>query len=284
MNYSIYEILELFLTYAFLGWCVEVIFHAVVKGRFINRGFEIGPICPIYGFGALSVILFLEPLKSRWALLFISSVVFTTAIEFAAGFLLEKLFHEKWWDYSNEPFNIKGYICPRFSIMWGLACVLVVEVVHPTIMAILEIIPLTLGAAALVVLYTICAADLAVTLINVMHIRSSLKAIDEIERELRELSESIGMNLSDGTLAVIDRSEQIREELDDKQAEVKQAIEFARWDRENNKIKQEAIRRRKYEELCQKLENATEKLRKQSTRIRTAFPNLSSGKYSHLFK
>ncbi len=284
MSYSIYEILAYFLIYSFAGWCIEVIYHAVVKGKFINRGFEIGPICPIYGFGAISVIVFLEPLKNNWIFLFGASIVFTTTLEFIAGFLLEKLFHEKWWDYSKEPYNIKGYVCPRFSIMWGLACVMMVDVIHPTNAAFVDMIPVPLGGIIEFVMYCMCAADLTVTLINVMHIRKSLKAIDQIERRLSDLSVSIGTNLSDGTLAIMDKSEQLRQELNSKQSELDEAIELARWVREDEKAKQDAMRRREYAELKAKLEESTEKLISQSYRLRAAFPNLNSGKYEHLFK
>ncbi|MDE7389351.1 MAG: putative ABC transporter permease [Lachnospiraceae bacterium] len=123
MNYTFYDIIWIFISYAFLGWCAEVIYAASIKGHYINRGFNTGPVCPIYGVGMLSVLMFLEGIKDNLPLLFISSVIFTSVIEFLVGFVLEKLFHEKWWDYTNEPFNIKGYICLRFSILWGLACV-----------------------------------------------------------------------------------------------------------------------------------------------------------------
>ena len=276
MEYSLYEILASFVIYSFMGWCIEVIYHAVVKGRFINRGFEIGPVCPIYGFGAISVIVFLEPFKSDWFILFIASIAFTTLLEFFAGFLLEKFFHEKWWDYSKEPYNIKGYVCPRFSLMWGVACVLTVDVIHPTVMVFLRIIPTAIGVFALAVLYVISFADLVVTLINVMHIRSELNAISEIERRLDELSISIGVNISDRTLALVDKSEDLVNELDDKQFEMKQAIEHAQWEMEDNMIKQDANRRREYQELISKLDSYTDTIKSKYKRIFTAFPNLSN--------
>lgn len=291
MEYSIYECLVLFIIYAFLGWCVEVIYHAVIKGKFINRGFEIGPLCPIYGFGALSVLLFLEPLKANWGLLFIASVCFTTLIELAAGFLLEKLFNEKWWDYSNEPFNFKGYICPRFSILWGLSCVIVVYVIHPTIIAMVRMIPEKLGVILTAALYIGFIADLTVTLINIMNIRKSLRAISEIERSLESLSVSIGTNLSEGTLAVMDKTEKLKEKLDDKQEELADTLETMQWELSDAKVKRQSKkqlvedkRHAEYEEMQQKLKNHTEKVIKQSRRLRMAFPNIGSGRYEHLFR
>lgn len=291
MEYSIYECLVLFIIYAFLGWCAEVIYHAVIKGKFINRGFEIGPLCPIYGFGALSVLLFLEPLKANWGLLFIASVCFTTLIELAAGFLLEKLFNEKWWDYSNEPFNFKGYICPRFSILWGLSCVIVVYVIHPTIIAMVRMIPEKLGVILTAALYIGFIADLTVTLINIMNIRKSLRAISEIERSLESLSVSIGTNLSEGTLAVMDKTEKLKEKLDDKQEELADTLETMQWELSDAKVKRQSKkqliedkRHAEYEEMQQKLKNHTEKVIKQSRRLRMAFPNIGSGRYEHLFR
>ena len=111
-----YETLFLFFIYAFLGWCLEVAYHALVTGQFINRGFLNGPWCPVYGFGALAVLACLLPLRENQFLLFLGSVAVTSAIEWLTGFALEKLFHQHWWDYSDQPFNLNGYICLRFSL------------------------------------------------------------------------------------------------------------------------------------------------------------------------
>ena len=87
-----YQFLFIFFVYAFLGWCTEVSYAALVTGRFVNRGFLNGPWCPVYGFGVVIVLAFLEPLKSNLLLLFLSSVVLTSALEWATGFVLEKYF------------------------------------------------------------------------------------------------------------------------------------------------------------------------------------------------
>ena len=131
--YSFYEYLAFFVIYAFLGWCAEVIFNAVNTGHFVNRGFLNGPVCPIYGFGMVIVVLCLTPLQKNWLLLFLGSMVLTSALEWLTGYVLKKVFHTSWWDYSDQPFNIGGYICLRFSILWGLGCVMVMYLVHPMI-------------------------------------------------------------------------------------------------------------------------------------------------------
>ena len=147
--YSWFQILWYFYIYGFLGWCSEVAFAAVAHGKFVNRGFVNGPICSIYGFGVMSVLLVLGPLKSSFWLLFGGSVLFTSAIEYLTGWVLEKVFHDKWWDYSKRPLNIKGYVCLEFSVLWGLACVFVVDVFQPLVAKVVDLIPKKLGWALL---------------------------------------------------------------------------------------------------------------------------------------
>lgn len=117
MPANLYEAVWIFLIYAFLGWCCEVAFAAVNKGKFVNRGFLNGPVCPIYGFGMLIVVLCLWSLRDKPFLLFLGSAALTTALEFVTGFVLERFFHDKWWDYSDMPFNVKGYICLKFTVL-----------------------------------------------------------------------------------------------------------------------------------------------------------------------
>ena len=161
--YSGYELLWIFFVYALLGWCTEVSYAALVTGKFVNRGFLNGPVCPIYGFGAAIIFLCLEPLKQNLLLLFLGSVLLTSLLELAAGFVLEKLFHQRWWDYSDEPFNLGGYICLRFSIAWGLIGLFVVDLLHPTVMLLVRLLPHTLGVVLLACFGAVIAVDLAAT-------------------------------------------------------------------------------------------------------------------------
>lgn len=133
MPQNIYEAIWIFIIYAFLGWCCEVIFAAVTEGRFINRGFLNGPVCPIYGFGMLMTVFFLWRLRRNIILFFLGAALLTTLLEFFTGYILERFFHTKWWDYSDKPFNIKGYVCPEFTIIWGLGACMAVGAVHPFI-------------------------------------------------------------------------------------------------------------------------------------------------------
>ena len=118
-----FQICLYFLFYSFGGWVVEVIFHAVTLGKVINRGFLNGPVCPVYGFGVLSVFALLNTLQSGGhqmseGMIFLFGIVLATAVELVAGWLLDVCFHARWWDYSNKPLNFHGYICLEFSLIW----------------------------------------------------------------------------------------------------------------------------------------------------------------------
>lgn len=103
---TLYEMLLYFFIYGILGWCTEVAFAAAKERRFVNRGFLNGPICPIYGVGVVTVTAFLDPLRDQWVLLYLASTILVTLIEGLTGFVLDRLFHHKWWDYTGMPFNI----------------------------------------------------------------------------------------------------------------------------------------------------------------------------------
>ena len=107
---GIYEILAYFFVYGVLGWCVEVAFAAVKEGRFVNRGFLNGPICPIYGVGVVSVIFSLQGFSESLLILYLASAILVTFIEWLTGYVMDRIFHQKWWDYSGQPLNIGGYV------------------------------------------------------------------------------------------------------------------------------------------------------------------------------
>lgn len=122
-----------FIIYSFLGWVLEVIYHLFTEKRFINRGFLHGPICPIYGTTAVLLAITLARLSSNYIYIFIGGAVIASIVELIAGYILEILFSTKWWDYSNERFNIKGYICLRFSIYWGILSIVFIKGINPGI-------------------------------------------------------------------------------------------------------------------------------------------------------
>ena len=169
---QIYELILLFsFKYSFLGWCAEVAFATVKERRFVNRGFLNGPLCPIYGVGVTSVVVLLAPFRDRAVLLYLSSFVLVTLIEGLTGFVMDRLFHHKWWDYTGLPLSIGGYVCLPFSLVWGLACVVIVKAVHPLIGSAVGLLHVSAGLALACVFLAGLAADVAVTTAGILKLR-----------------------------------------------------------------------------------------------------------------
>ena len=214
----LYEFAWYFMLYAFFGWCAEVIFAAVTTGEFVNRGFLNGPVCPIYGFGAVLIILCLAPISDHLLPLFFCSVVLTSALEWLTGFILEKIFHEKWWDYSDKPFHLNGYICLAFSLLWGLVCVFVLRILHPLVVRLIPIIPFWLGCTLIIALFCILLADTLYTILAAKGLHKELRSLQSLVSSMRRLSDEIGENLSENTFAVMEKNKERIQALDRKKA------------------------------------------------------------------
>lgn len=201
---SLYTWIFYFFIYAFIGWCAEVSYAAFVHGKFVNRGFLSGPICPIYGFGVCFVVLCLTPLKKNPFLLYIGAVLLTSLLEFVTGWLLERFFNQKWWDYSNAKFNLKGYVCLGFSLLWGVGCIAVVYLVHPAVENIVDLIPVIFGRIILAVFLTVFIADFIGTLAGVLRFKKTIRLVREFDDKLHDISDRIGENISDTVIAAIE--------------------------------------------------------------------------------
>lgn len=272
-----------FFAYAFLGWCMEVSYAALTVGRFINRGFLNGPVCPIYGAGVVIVLFFLEPLRHNFILLFVGSVLLTSLLEWLTGFVLEKVFHQRWWDYTNEPFNVGGYICLRFSIAWGLACLFVVDILHPSILWLIHLIPHTLGLVLLAVFSAGMLVDLIATVRTIARMNHQLTQLDELAGRIKALSNELGENLAERVIDAAERSSDLREDIQDNLDEMKENLAQRREDfQENLDDMKEALaqrqekRQRDLAELRTKLEEAMNRPIFGQRRLMRAFPKMRS--------
>ena len=124
MPQNFYELVWIFIIYAFIGWCTEVSYAALDTGKFVNRGFLNGPYCPIYGCGVVIVVAILTPLKENLLILFAGSFLLTSVLEYITGYILEKVFHNKWWDllgtgmYLYHGYHSSDHLCshPLYSV------------------------------------------------------------------------------------------------------------------------------------------------------------------------
>lgn len=195
---ELYNWILYFYVYGVLGWCTEVAYAACKHGKFVNRGFLNGPICPVYGIGVGVVVQFLMPLRHQELLLYVASTVLVTLIEGLTGFFLDKIFHHRWWDYSSLRFNLGGYVCLRFSLIWGSVCVFIVKVFHPIVLDLLAMIPFYVGLVMIVILGISLLADLYVTASAILKFNKRLQSMERIAEELRNLSDKMGENIYEG--------------------------------------------------------------------------------------
>ena len=226
MEFTLYNIAWYFVIYSFLGWCVEVVFCTVNTGKWVNRGFLNGPVCPIYGVGMVIVLLVLSPLAANPFALFLGSFVLTSALELVTGWVLKTLFHTTWWNYSNQPFNIGGYICLKFSLAWGLGGMAAVRLLHPPIRTFVAWIPAPLGTGLIVLISILFVVDLAVTLSTLIGLSRDLGELERIAAALHKGSDTISRNLGDAALAADDKISEGKQALPKKLAELEARRDF----------------------------------------------------------
>lgn len=186
-HYNLQEWLLFFFIYCFLGWCWESCYVSAKKRQWVNRGFMKGPFLPIYGFGALSVLIATLPVRPFPVLVFVFGMIGATALELVTGICMEKLFHVRYWDYSNQKFNFKGHICLTSSIAWGAFSLAMIYGFHKPIEKLVLSIPFVWLDILTTVLTVIVAADFAISFKTAMELRAILDSMERIKDEMKRL-------------------------------------------------------------------------------------------------
>ncbi|MGN8887987.1 putative ABC transporter permease [Blautia sp. HCP28S3_G10] len=258
-----YQICWYFLIYSFGGWIVEVIFHAVALGKVINRGFLNGPVCPVYGFGVLSVFALINTLQSGGrqmsdVMLFVFGVILATAVELIAGWLLDVCFHARWWDYSDKPLNFHGYICMEFSLLWGMAIVLVVKVFQKYVenSNVMQNSS-TIGWVVLAILYALYFVDFVVTVAVIQGLNKKLTKLDKIRSDMRIVSDKISTTVATTT---IDTAQKVGE----------------------GKVQAALAKAELLDAAAAKKDNSLEMLRMKKAELQTQFDELSNSITNHV--
>lgn len=283
MIFSVDEIVLLFFIYSFLGWCVEVAFVAVTLGEVSNRGFLNGPVCPIYGCGMLGVLFALLPVENHIILLFIGGVFICSVIELFGGWILDRIFHMRWWDYTENKFNIGGYVCLAFSIMWGIAVVFAVKFVHHPIMAIVEKIPRSAKIFIIIIFSVIFVADMIVTLKNLIGIRKSLGQLERLAEELHNVGDQLKDVVGNSAITVAEKAEEGKEIWNEKTAPGREKIVTAAEIGKERIVAATEEQREKFVKQMQELEvkrdTIIENIQRRSRHVLNALPTLNkSGK------
>ena len=266
MYYSLYDYVWFFMIYAVVGWMVEVAYAAVETGKLSNRGFLNGPLCPIYGFGMVIVIFALRPFNKNIPILFAGSFMLTSVLEFITGAVLEKLFNTKWWDYSDKPFNIMGYVCLKFSIGWGIGGVFIMRIIQPGVAKFVSKIPNTPGKIICAIYMISFVCDAAITVRDMVKFGMKLKSMELLTTQLRSISDSMAQGIFEGVVT----TQKSMDEFKDGVAEyTKEGIEKTKEGIEKTKELQ-----KKYEELYTKYMELFSNKRFTNHRFTKAFPSM----------
>ncbi|MDF9867152.1 putative membrane protein [Bacilli bacterium PM5-3] len=178
-----------FLIYSFFGWCMESTLFSIREKRFVNRGFLNGPLCPIYGIGMVLIIYFLEPYSDNMSMLFVLGLVLATILEFLTGYILEKIFKTRWWDYTKKKFNFMGYICLENSLDWGILCVIMIKLIQPLVVDVINSFSEMFLNVFMVVSASFLIADIIVTLANLINLRSYIINLNFIQMATTDLKD-----------------------------------------------------------------------------------------------
>lgn len=201
MDYNLSLLFLYFFFYAVLGWCSEVVYCSIPQKKFVNRGFLIGPYCPIYGVGAVILIGLLTPFLTNPIFVFIIGVVSTSALEYLTSWGMEKLFHATWWDYSSCRFNLNGRICLKNSVLFGIMSVVLLYIVHPITANFLNRLPTMATLITASILVCLMLIDLMISTIETIDLKNKIQRVSElagtVTSDLRELGISSMAQLSE---------------------------------------------------------------------------------------
>ena len=198
--YKIFVLIALFLIYSFIGWVMETCYCWITSGKFVNRGFLIGPVVPIYGTGGVLVYVLLNRYIDMPLVLFIMSIIICSLLEYFTSYYMEKLFKTRWWDYSNRKFNINGRVCLFNMICFGLLSLVIMYVVNPFLLDIIHKIDPMLLKVVVSILMVIFLIDLGISTKIIYNFKGISKnvlvdATEEVNKKVKEVLLSKGVLL-----------------------------------------------------------------------------------------
>lgn len=189
----IYQLILMFFIYSFGGWIVEVIFTRIFEThKFVNRGFLTGPICPIYGFGAIFVVIFLTKYMSSPIVLYFMSIVIASILEYTTSYIMEKVFKNRWWDYTQYKYNINGRICLETMIPFGFLALFMMYILNPFILSTLDIMPDNVIKYSAITLSILTIIDIILSfniIITLKNISSNIRcdSTEAITKKVKEI-------------------------------------------------------------------------------------------------
>lgn len=224
-TYTWYQWLSFFFIYCFIGWCFESTYVSIRKKHFVNRGFLHIPMLPIYGSGAIILLFVSIPVENNYFLMFILGMAAATLLEYVTGAVMEALFKVKYWDYSNQKFNYKGYICLSSSITWGFFAIILTKIIHRPIESVVLDLDKNMNMVIVIVVSSIFVADVIVSTHAAWDIRKVIEKMTLLKEELEGLEESLKQLSAENKVRLESFKEESKERLEEFKENVKEHSE-----------------------------------------------------------
>lgn len=192
-QYSIMQWVLFFYIYSFLGWIWETLYVSVGSGRWVNRGFMHGPFLPIYGFGFTGMVFATIPFQGNYLYEFVIGIIGATIMEYITGYVMEKLFHLRYWDYSDNRFNLNGYICLKASLCWGVFAIIGPEILHSRVEKLVMAMPFACLQIVVLLLTAYVAADFSESFREALDFKEILMNLTQSNRELAKIERRVAV-------------------------------------------------------------------------------------------
>lgn len=254
---EVVSLLAYFMVYAFIGWVLESTYKSILQKRIVNSGFLHGPICPIYGYGAMIMYLSLKDVTDNIFVLFAFGVIVLSVFEYIVGLFLEIVFKTKYWDYSNKKFNIHGRVCLLNSMYWGVLGIVFMKGIHPVVEHLVDLVPIMYVKIFDVLSISVMFVDTVITTIGLVKINIKLKNWNEITENIKKKIEAINIK----TVTNFSGIKELKLHNDYKLLK---------------KISHAADRDELLGELKLKQKQLQDKLERKVTRLKKAFPTMNS--------
>ena len=210
-----------FFIYAIAGWIMESTSISIRNKKFVNRGFLIGPVCPIYGYGVVLVSILLKKYQDDMIVTFFMSIIICGILEYLTSFFMEKIFNARWWDYSQRKFNINGRVCLQNLVLFGIASCVIVYIVNPFIIGKLRLIPSTVQTVIISILLAIHLVDNIVSYKIILNLKQVSKEVKDNTIEISEKVRKIIHNKSIFHRRLVNAFPNIKEKLEDIKNQIK---------------------------------------------------------------
>lgn len=230
-DYTFSQWVLFFYFYCFFGWCFESAYVSICQKKLINRGFMRGPFLPLYGSGAIMMLVVSKPFQKYLPLVYLSGCVGATALEYVTGVVMEALFAVRYWDYSQKRFNYKGHICLSSTLAWGGLTVLLTRYIHPGVEQFVLQIPMKAEQGMTILLSMVLASDFALSFRAALDLKDILYRLEKVNDEIEHLQKRVdvliavaGDEIQERRVELIELKDDFKENFMEKKDELKDDI------------------------------------------------------------